>query len=347
MDAIDLVMHGALIGVALVQVGPFWRARKNNPAGWPGIGAFAAVAALAALRVAEATDARAIWLAAFQVVAAAGPFWFWRMARTLFEDGFTPRPWHWALLAALEILIAARWSHPPMGGLAILAGRLLAAGIVLHAIGIILRGAGDDLIASRMRARASVVVAAGALALLSLARPLLADAAPRLVELIARATPLLDIAIIAFAAPALFRVERALWPPKPARAEAPAEPVDSDAAALARLDALMSEHRAWREPGLTVAAVAERVRVPEYRLRRLILERRGARNFSAFLNGYRLDEAATRLRAAEHARTPITTIAYDCGFASLGPFNRAFRDRFGATPSEYRRGPSGAAFAES
>ena len=34
---------------------------------------------------------------------------------------------------------------------------------------------------------------------------------------------------------------------------------------------------------------------------------------------------------------PILTIALDAGFGSLGPFNRAFRDAEGMTPSEYRK----------
>ena len=33
----------------------------------------------------------------------------------------------------------------------------------------------------------------------------------------------------------------------------------------------------------------------------------------------------------------MTTIALDAGFQSLGPFNRAFKDTIGVTPSEYRR----------
>ncbi|WP_371070074.1 helix-turn-helix domain-containing protein [Salmonella enterica] len=33
---------------------------------------------------------------------------------------------------------------------------------------------------------------------------------------------------------------------------------------------------------------------------------------------------------------PILTIALDAGFGSLGPFNRAFREAEGMTPSEFR-----------
>ena len=33
---------------------------------------------------------------------------------------------------------------------------------------------------------------------------------------------------------------------------------------------------------------------------------------------------------------PIITIALDAGFGSLGPFNRAFKDATGQTPTEWR-----------
>jgi AraC-like DNA-binding protein len=33
----------------------------------------------------------------------------------------------------------------------------------------------------------------------------------------------------------------------------------------------------------------------------------------------------------------VASIAFDLGFGSLGPFNRAFRDETGLTPTEYRR----------
>ncbi|HBL92121.1 MAG TPA: AraC family transcriptional regulator, partial [Hyphomonas sp.] len=34
---------------------------------------------------------------------------------------------------------------------------------------------------------------------------------------------------------------------------------------------------------------------------------------------------------------PILSIAMDCGFGSLGPFNRSFKAMTGLTPSAYRR----------
>ena len=71
-------------------------------------------------------------------------------------------------------------------------------------------------------------------------------------------------------------------------------------------------------------------------MRRAINGGLGYRNFNEFLHGYRLGEAEARLRAQPHL--PILTIALDVGYGSIGPFNRAFRARHGATPSEYRAG---------
>jgi AraC-like DNA-binding protein len=35
---------------------------------------------------------------------------------------------------------------------------------------------------------------------------------------------------------------------------------------------------------------------------------------------------------------PILSIALECGYGSIGPFNRAFRQRFGMTPTQHRAG---------
>ncbi|MGH8676591.1 MAG: helix-turn-helix domain-containing protein [Burkholderiales bacterium] len=83
-------------------------------------------------------------------------------------------------------------------------------------------------------------------------------------------------------------------------------------------------------------SLARRVGVPEHRLRAVINGGLGQRNFAAFINGYRLDEAIRRLDDSTEARKPVLTIALDVGFGSIGPFNRAFKQRTGRTPTEYR-----------
>jgi AraC-like DNA-binding protein len=111
---------------------------------------------------------------------------------------------------------------------------------------------------------------------------------------------------------------------------------EQEAVWAATLDRLMREERLYRDEGLSIAALALKMRVPEYRLRRLINQRLGHRNFRAFLNQWRLDEAKRALADPAQVKVPISTIALDTGFQSLGPFNRAFKAETGITPSEYR-----------
>jgi AraC-like DNA-binding protein len=106
---------------------------------------------------------------------------------------------------------------------------------------------------------------------------------------------------------------------------------------LRRLQRLMTVERAYRREGLTIGSLSAELGVPEYRLRQLINEGLGHRNFNSFVNGYRLAEARAALADPVQADVPILTIALDTGFQSLAPFNRAFKMTAGMTPTEYRR----------
>jgi AraC-like DNA-binding protein len=63
----------------------------------------------------------------------------------------------------------------------------------------------------------------------------------------------------------------------------------------------------------------------------------GYRNFAAFLNERRIAAAKVALADPERTRVAISTIAFEVGFSSLAPFNRAFRDITGKTPTDWRR----------
>lgn len=58
-------------------------------------------------------------------------------------------------------------------------------------------------------------------------------------------------------------------------------------------------------------------------------------SFVSYLNEYRLSEAAQLLRGSDKK---ILTVANETGFDSLSNFNRQFRQRYGVTPREYRKG---------
>jgi AraC-like DNA-binding protein len=104
-----------------------------------------------------------------------------------------------------------------------------------------------------------------------------------------------------------------------------------------RLERFMTSERGYRQEGLTIGALAAKLDLPEYRLRQVINEGLGHRNFNAFLNRYRIEEAKAALGDPEQREVPILTIALDAGFQSVGPFNRAFKTETGVTPTEFRR----------
>ncbi len=121
-----------------------------------------------------------------------------------------------------------------------------------------------------------------------------------------------------------------------ARATAADPPRTHDAALAVRVRAAMEVERLYHREDLTVATLATALGCREYQVRRAINVGLGQRNFNEFLHGYRLREAAERLRSQPHL--PVLTIALDVGYGSIGPFNRAFRARYAMTPTEYRRG---------
>ncbi len=102
------------------------------------------------------------------------------------------------------------------------------------------------------------------------------------------------------------------------------------------LERLIKEEQVFRAESLTISRLAARLVVPEYRLRRLINQRLGHRNFNAFLNTYRLQHVIAAMAESKSAHLPILTLALDAGFQSIGPFNRAFKLQFEMTPTEFR-----------
>ncbi len=66
-----------------------------------------------------------------------------------------------------------------------------------------------------------------------------------------------------------------------------------------------------------------------------LFERDGG-SFSAYVLEQRLEHVRHALRSPRFAARSISAIAYDAGFNNLSWFNRAFRKRYGMTPSDMR-----------
>lgn len=126
--------------------------------------------------------------------------------------------------------------------------------------------------------------------------------------------------------------------PLPEPAPQPTTDTDPAEARLAEfLQRAMAVDHVYRSEDLSIASLAARLSVPEYRLRRLINQRLGHRNFNAFVNGFRLAEAMAALADPSKRELPVLTIALTAGFQSIGPFNRAFKAATGLTPTEFRK----------
>lgn len=88
------------------------------------------------------------------------------------------------------------------------------------------------------------------------------------------------------------------------------------------------------DPGLSATAIAGLLAItPRYV--HLLLEETG-RSFTHHVVEKRLEKAAALLRDPRWQRRKIADIAAEVGFTDLSYFNRAFRRRFGATPSDIR-----------
>jgi AraC-like DNA-binding protein len=309
------------------------------------------------------------WQAPLIAVAVGNAVLFWVFVQALFDDDFVFRPVHAAAWLVVAVLSGFNCIVGPLHAVAPVTFGLQRAVPLLFAVLAAVAAAAQwraDLVEGRRRLRAFIVVTGVAYTLVMLVARL-ASPRGRLSETMATidvAMLLFMMAVVAarmlhlgtselFPSEAMLRPAGNLGPPQAAtpklmeRAEtslrpqpepqAPAAPDPAEERLAASLQRLMHEERAYRTEDLTVAGLAARLAVPEYRLRRLINQRLGHRNFNAYVNGLRLDEARAALADPGKRELPVLTIALDAGFQSIGPFNRAFKAATGVTPTEFRR----------
>ena len=272
---------------------------------------------------------------------------FWLFSRAIFDDRFSIRRWHGGVLLVMEILgfghryASTReglggivWSDPSVY---LFVHQIMSLAITLSALSLALSGWRDDLVETRRRFRLILVAIVGGyiLAVVVTEIYLRAEPATSFVETVNVALIFLLVFGFTFA---LVQLRSELLPVvSKNRTAVSAE--SSDRALdemLALLTHAMEHDFAYREEGLTISRLANKLQAQEYLLRRLINRRLGFRNFNEFLNSYRIREVCGKLEDPAFAQLPILTIAMDCGYSSLGPFNRSFKEITGQTPKEYR-----------
>lgn len=277
-------------------------------------------------------------------------FWLW--AQASFDDDFIFRPWHRGLwIALIGLTLMASYGVFKSPAASIIDRALTLANLALAVLAVVqtVTTWRMDLIARRRRLRVIVLmgtlsyIATNAVANLS-SFAALAWLAPA--RNLADAVGLCLLAVLA--GWSVFRT--ATSNQTLAQASASASAAENslalirnddrsriEPALLHRLERLMIAERTYRHEGVTIGSLSTLMKLPEYRLRQIINEGLGYRNFNAFLNRYRIDEAKAALADPSQRDVPVLTIAMDAGFQSLGPFNRAFKADTSLTPTEFRR----------
>jgi len=280
----------------------------------------------------------------------ATPMVIWLLARSLFMDAIEVSP---ALLAAMGATVLLTLAgdygrfhlgplagHPGAAEALLLAGRAVALGLLFMSCAMALLHWRVDLVEQRRRARAVFVAVVGTAFVVLAASEFVfgSRGAPHDWRLAGHSILLAgSFAILQAAASGVF-AELYVTPSghKPAATLSVVRSDEMESQLAQRVLAEMAGRKLWRRDGMGIADFARELGTQEYRLRRAINHRLGFRNFNDFLHHYRLREASGRLRDPAELHLPVLTIALDCGYGSIGPFNRAFKSRFGVTPTQYR-----------
>ncbi|HEY6942321.1 helix-turn-helix transcriptional regulator [Dokdonella sp.] len=290
---------------------------------------------------------------------------FWLVSRALFRGAPAVQLRHVGLAVSVALLIAihrgsAMHAEATSTALLVVNDALLTfMSTSLLALSFLepLRGWSSQWTRSERRFRLSFLALYGASVLSTTLLGALADAYPALQPAHRGVVALCASSMLVFTHFALRYRRRSPLPSTSRRGlsseQAKTAPCEDDARLTALLQHNLNVLQVYREPDLRVAELAARLGTVEHRLSKLITQRMGEKNFNQLLNRYRIAHAC-RLLAMREGHGNILRVSTESGFASLGPFNRAFKTRVGCTPSAYRarclegglRDPGGSDFAQ-
>ena len=266
----------------------------------------------------------------------------WLFGLLIFHDNFRLNKWHY-LISTVFIIPALFYCGfeepvPYQRGVPSLMFGLYGFALMGHLIFVIARGYNNDLIHRRRRIRLAFI---GALIAITVGI-LLAEmgVVPMEPNVMAQIQIFWIFIMTVWVLFWMVQIdENKLFFNEPDRVAAPAEPMldARDEVTQTKLLELMDTDKLFMQAGLTIPQLAQQAGTSEHRLRRVINQGLGYRNFSAFLNSYRISAIKEALSDPAQANLPILTLAMDYGYSSLAPFNRAFREVEGVTPSEYRQ----------
>lgn len=273
--------------------------------------------------------------AVLRAVGAGACAWCWLAARALFTPETKPAAWPRVIASAvaasgaLSVLVEAGAAGEVFTNLYVLGGSAALVMTFVEPLG----GGLRDLTSQERRFRLIFTAGYAVLVMAAVIGPQGGQADPeaiRRMDLLKSACAALGLAGVTAAT-----IYRLGHPLQDKRRTARRAATDQDRELSARILELVRREEVFGDPELRVADVAARLREPEYRVSQCITGVLGFENFNRLINRQRIDRARRLLVEAGPPR-PILDVAFDCGFASLGPFNRAFKAETGLTPRAYR-----------
>lgn len=100
-----------------------------------------------------------------------------------------------------------------------------------------------------------------------------------------------------------------------------------------KIESIMQEKKLFLDPSISLSRLSEVSGVSPNYLSQTLNETLGS-NFFDYVNGWRIKEAKHQLK---HTEDTIITIAYAVGFNARSSFYKAFKEKTGVTPSQYRQ----------
>ncbi len=99
------------------------------------------------------------------------------------------------------------------------------------------------------------------------------------------------------------------------------------------LNSIMNEEQLFKNANLKSSELAKKIQLTTHQLSQLLNDNLG-KNFSSFVNEYRINEAKKMLLS--NGNITLEAIGYECGFNSKSTFYTTFKKIVGKTPSQYK-----------
>ena len=272
------------------------------------------------------------------------PFSFWMFSKLLFDDDFRWNQMYFILSIAVVvihyIMYFRDWYIGPTswGSLVLeVLQHIISLAFIFLAILEAIKKREEDLVLNRIKFRNTFILGTASLMLFTVVIEIaLRDKqAPFMLELVQKSTILLINVYIILRQTML----QPGWLPLQPNKEEVGQPneIEVDQQMMDQLFYLLEQEKIYKTEGLTIGQLAKQLGQKEYKLRQVINQHLGFKNFSAFLNAYRIEEAKKILADTKNDQLTILEIAYSLGYQSLAPFNRAFKQITTLTPTAFRK----------